>query len=149
MPVAFASKRFSLRKLVFPLFDTDFHGRLLVVFDYLVQMQINLSLLGDVPVFHLAGRLDASTAPVIEERLGLLLEEGGKQVVFACDDLDYVSRAGLRVFIITLKATKTRGGGMAVAGLQNPVRELFHLAGLEELFVLAPTPHEAAAGLKS
>jgi anti-sigma B factor antagonist len=112
-------------------------------------MQINLSLLGGIPVFQLLGRLDASTAPALEERLGLLLDDGGSKVVFDCEGLDYVSSAGLRVFISTLKSTKARGGGLAMARLQNPVRELFRLAGLEELFILAPTLDEAAEHLRS
>jgi anti-sigma B factor antagonist len=121
----------------------------LVVFGYIDRMQITLSFLGDIPVFHLIGRLDASTSTALEERLGLLLDDGGSRVVFDCEGLAYVSSAGLRVFITTLKSTKACGGGLALARLQNPVRELFRLAGLEELFVLAPTVDEAAERLKS
>ena len=108
-------------------------------------MEITLSLVGDIPILHLLGRLDASSAPALEERINLFLAEGGQKLVFDCQALDYISSAGLRVFITTLRTMKSRGGLMAVASLQKPVREIFHLAGLEELFILGNSKEEAAS----
>jgi anti-sigma B factor antagonist len=119
--------------------DFCFYG---VIF---LMMEISLSLVGDVPVFHLCGRLDASTAPGLQERFSLVLAEGETRVVMDCRDLTYISSAGLRVFITALKSLKSRGGGLGVASLQRPVMDLFRLAGLEELFLPAASVEEAAA----
>lgn len=113
-------------------------------------MEISLTLAGSVPVFHLSGRLDATTSPMLEERLGPILEdpERAANIVIDCSDLTYVSSAGLRVFISTQRHLSSRGGCVAFAALSKPVRELFHLAGLEELFVIEPSVGEAAKRLE-
>jgi len=99
-------------------------------------MEITVSVVEEIPVFHLSGRLDVTTAPLLEERLEPLLEETGQKILFDCSELNYVSSAGLRVFISTLRHLSANGGGIAFASLMPPVKELFHLAGLENLFLI-------------
>ena len=114
-------------------------------------MEISLTLAGTIPVFHLSGRLDVATSPLLEERLKPVLEEneGSRTIVFDCSELSYVSSAGLRVFISSQRQLTARGGGVAFAALSKPVRDLFHLAGLEELFIIEPSVGEAATRLGS
>ena len=108
-------------------------------------MEITLSLVREIPVLRLSGRLDVTSSPMLEERLKPLLGEGGTRLVFDCSGLDYVSSAGLRVFLLASRQLKGRGGGVAFAALSSPVRELFQLAGLEELFPVAGNAEGAAA----
>ena len=110
-------------------------------------MEITLSLVGEIPVFRLCGRLDVATSPLLEERLRLLLAEQNKRIVFDCAELNYVSSAGLRVFLSALRHLSAEGGGVAFASLSEPVRQLFQLAGLEEFFIIEPTPESAAGRL--
>lgn len=110
-------------------------------------MEITLGMSGGIPVFSLSGRLDAITAPVLEERLKPLLDDpaGAKHLILDGAGLAYVSSAGLRVFLLVQRQLGSRGGGLAFAGLTNQVHDLFQLAGLQELFVIEATV-EAAAG---
>ena len=108
-------------------------------------MEITLSLARGIPVFSLAGRLDVVTCPVLEERLAPLYEAAGSRLIMECSSLTYVSSAGLRVFLLCQRHLGAGGGGVAFASLGKPVRELFHLAGLEDLFIIEETT-EAAAG---
>lgn len=115
-------------------------------------MEISLTLAGTIPVLQLAGRLDVATSPLLEERITPIREdhegkEGSPRIVFDCSELSYVSSAGLRVFISTQRQLTARGGGVAFAALSKPVRELFHLAGLEELFIIEPSVGDAAVRL--
>jgi len=110
-------------------------------------MDLSLSLSGNVPVFRLAGRLDATTSPLLEERIKPLLEEQGKKLVFDCDGLTYVSSAGLRVFLTCQRQLSAQGGGVAFASLSRPVQDLFQLAGLQDLFTIESTAEAAAARL--
>jgi anti-anti-sigma factor len=111
-------------------------------------MEITLSVAGEIPVFHLKGRLDVSTSPLLEERLKPLLSVQGQKVIFDCDELTYVSSAGLRVFIATLRHLAAQEGGVSFAKLTPSVRELFHLAGLDNLFIIESSVEEAAARLQ-
>ena len=110
-------------------------------------MEITLSLIGDIPVFHLTGRLDVTTSSLLEERLKPLLLLDRQRVVFDCASLTYVSSAGLRVFISSLRNLSTKGGGMAFASLTPPVKDLFCLAGLENLFLIEDTVDAALSRL--
>jgi anti-anti-sigma factor len=110
-------------------------------------MDITLSFLGKVPVFHLAGRLDVTTSPLLEDRVKPLLSIEGQRVIFDCSGLTYVSSAGLRVFISTLRTLSSQGGGVTFAALTDPVRDLFHLAGLDNLFVIVSAPSDAIIAL--
>lgn len=114
-------------------------------------MEISLTLAGTIPVFHLSGRLDVATSPLLEERIQTILEgnEASSRIVFDCSELSYVSSAGLRVFIFAQRQLSGHGGGVAFASLSKPVRDLFHLAGLEDLFIIEPSVAEAAARLGS
>ncbi len=110
-------------------------------------MEITLSLSGTIPIFHLAGRLNVTTAPHLEDRLKPLLEAPDQQIVFDCAGLTYVSSAGLRVFIATFRHLSMHGGGMAFASLTQSVSELFRLAGLDGLFMIENSVEGAAARL--
>ncbi len=110
-------------------------------------MEITLSLAGDIPVFHLSGRLDVTTCSLLEDRLKPLLLLNNQRVVFDCAELNYVSSAGLRVFISTLRNLSARGGGVSFAALTPQVKDLFHLAGLENLFLVEETVHAAVSHL--
>jgi anti-anti-sigma factor len=112
-----------------------------------VAMDVSLSLCGAIPVFRLAGRLDATSSPLLEERIKPLLEEQGKKLVFDCDGLTYVSSAGLRVFLTCQRQLSAHGGGVAFASLSTPVKDLFHLAGLQDLFMIEANAEAAAARL--
>ncbi len=111
-------------------------------------MEITLSFVREVPIFHLAGRLDVTTSPLLEDRLKPLLCMPGQRVVFDCEGLIYVSSAGLRVFISTQRTLSNHGGGVSFAALTQPVKELFRLAGLETLFPIEPSLEEAISRLQ-
>ena len=111
-------------------------------------MEITLSLAGEIPVFHLTGRLDMTTSPLLEERLKPLLTEPGQKLVFDCAELTYISSAGLRVFLSTMRHLTAENGNVVFAHLSAPVADLFRLAGLEDLFLITPTIEEAASILQ-
>lgn len=112
-------------------------------------MEITLSMVEEIPVMSLVGRLDVTTSPVLQERLKLVIAGEGSKIILDCGQLSYVSSAGLRVFLTGQRQLASHGGGLAFASLSQPVLDLFRLAGLENLFVIAETPAEAAARLRA
>jgi anti-anti-sigma factor len=76
----------------------------------------------------LRGRLDAQTAPVLEERLQRLLDSPAvTAALFDLAELQYIGSAGIRVLVHTRKILEARGGGVAVANLQPMVRQVFDI----------------------
>jgi anti-sigma B factor antagonist len=74
----------------------------------------------------LRGRLDSQTAPMLDERLDLVLKSA-TALLFDMAGLEYVSSAGIRVLVKARKALEARGGGVAVANLQPPVRRVIEI----------------------
>ena len=112
-------------------------------------MEITLSLADGIPVMSLAGRLDVTTSPVLEERIQPLLSTPVSKLILDSSSLVYVSSAGLRVFISAQRQLLAAGGGLAFSSLAKPVRDLFHLAGLEELFLIEDSVEAAVGKLSS
>jgi anti-anti-sigma factor len=97
---------------------------------------------------HLDGRLDSLTAPVFEQQLQELLKDGDYHVVMACDDLVFVSSAGLRVFLTFAKKIKKQSGNLALCGIQPAVYAILESSGLLSILKLCSNAEEAMAHVK-
>ncbi len=86
----------------------------------------------------LAGRLDGLSSPDLEQQVTALIGSGVRTLIFDLSALDYVSSAGLRVFIIAAKKLKASGGGAQFISLTPAVRDVFHVSGLLTAFGVAP-----------
>lgn len=84
-------------------------------------------------VVKLNGRLDAVTAPEVEGFLGELVEAGETGLAVDLAGVDYVSSAGLRVFLVTAKKLKAAGGELSLAGLTGNVKEVIEISGFPSI----------------
>lgn len=94
-------------------------------------------------LLELSGKLDASTAPTLEEKILKLIDGGTQRMVFDFAGLEYVSSAGLRVFLLAAKKLKRANGKLGLAAVQDHVKHVFDLAGFTSLFTFYPTREEA------
>lgn len=80
------------------------------------------------------GRLDTSTAPQLET---VLMEEtdGVTDLIFDCAEMEYISSAGLRVF---LKAQKKMNiaGSMKVIHVNEANMEVFSITGFDQILTI-------------
>jgi anti-sigma B factor antagonist len=74
----------------------------------------------------LRGRLDAQTAPILDQRLDEVLESA-TALLFDLAGVEYISSAGIRVMVKARKALEARGGGVAIAHAQPPVRRVLDI----------------------
>ena len=82
----------------------------------------------------LEGRLDTSTAPLLESELRDALN-GIENLVFDLEKLVYVSSAGLRVFLATQK-TMARQGSMVIRNVQPDIMEIFEVTGFVDILTI-------------
>ena len=80
----------------------------------------------------LSGRLDSSTAPDLEKQLDLTDTD---ILVFDLAGLEYISSAGLRILLASMKAMD-RQGEMTVRHVQPAVMELFTVTGFSEILTI-------------
>lgn len=94
------------------------------------------------------GRLDFSAAAPFQQHLEQALAAAPKAaagaVIVDCGALDYVSSAGLRVFLQIARASQRAGIAFALSTLQPAVREVFELSGFSRMI---PVHADRAAAL--
>jgi anti-sigma B factor antagonist len=83
-----------------------------------------------------SGRVDSNTAPEFEKTLKKVIEGGQHNVILELSDVDFMSSAGLRSMVSSLKACKSGGGDLVLAAPSSRVVEVMQLAGLTSLFTV-------------
>lgn len=91
------------------------------------------------------GRVDSNSASGLE--IALLARAKEPRLLIDLSSVDYISSAGLRVFLMLARKVKESGGKLALCGLGASVKQVFDLAGFTALFVVEPTVDEGAARL--
>jgi len=94
-------------------------------------MEIIQEIQSGIEIFRVKGRLDSNTAALLEERLNKSLENGTARMVMDFQDLDYISSAGIRVILKTVKSLKRTNGNIVLCSLQDYVQEVFQIAGFD------------------
>jgi len=82
----------------------------------------------------LEGRLDTAAAPETEKALKPLYEADGRDIIFDCNALEYISSSGLRIFLGILKAAKPKGSQVTIVGINDDLRQVFAMTGFINLF---------------
>jgi anti-sigma B factor antagonist len=96
-------------------------------------MDIIVTQESDIFIFALRGKLDAVSAPQLEEMLVQWFEKSGKKLIFNLQDLEYISSVGLRIFLATAKKMKKCEGKLCMASLQKKVKDVFTISGFISL----------------
>lgn len=84
---------------------------------------------GDRVTIQLSGSLDSTTVHVLESRLTTAVASRPIQVVFDLEGLNFVTSAGIRLFLLTSKQQKQQGGQVTFVHLQPQIREVFQIIG--------------------
>ena len=75
----------------------------------------------------LKGSLDSETAPQLEAHLDKVLDKHIKALTCDMSGLDFISSAGLRVFVKAQKTLAARGGEVLMAHLQPQIQKVFDI----------------------
>jgi len=94
------------------------------------------------------GRLDSQTAPLLQERL-LGRIDAAPSVLIDCSRLDYVSSAGLRVFLMGAKRCQQSQRAFAICGLQDTVKEVFEISGFLSILSCYPDREQARQAISA
>ncbi len=89
------------------------------------------------------GRLDITAAGVLEERVEPILARGVKRLILDLAGVHYMSSAGLRSILVTLKKTHLTKGTMALCGATAGVLQVLELSGFRG--ILKNYPDRSAA----
>jgi anti-sigma B factor antagonist len=95
------------------------------------------------------GRLDLPAARAIEDSLNELLDAGRGRVVVDLAEVGYVASAGLKALLTALRRARLQDGDVRLASLTTRVREVFEMAGFDQVFSIYGNVDEAIASFNT
>lgn len=88
---------------------------------------------GNATVISVKGRMDAVSSPEFENEMEGLMAEGEIAFIIDLGELDYISSAGLRSILATIKKLKAKEGKLLLAQLKEMVKEVFEISGFSAI----------------
>jgi anti-anti-sigma factor len=99
-------------------------------------------------VLQVSGRLDQDTCDAFRGDLMKHVDtasRGGGGIVLDLSQMEYISSAGLRCFMLASRQAKAQQARIFVAALQPMVKEIFDISHFNLVFQVFPTVREALA----
>lgn len=81
------------------------------------------------------GEIDVATSPRLRKELTSLMERGARRIILDLGAMTFIDSSGLGVLVGALRRLREQGGdAIVLRGLQEPVRRVFEITGLTDLF---------------
>ena len=97
-------------------------------------MKIEKNLNGSTLGIALVGRLDTTTAPMLDDAIKNGLD-GVTELLFDFEKLEYISSAGLRVLLAAQKAM-SKQGKMIIRNVDKDIMEVFDITGFSDILTI-------------
>ena len=97
-------------------------------------MTIEIKRNAEETMIELVGRLDTTTAPVLDKTISSDIE-GTKSLILDLKNLEYISSAGLRVLLGAQKKMQ-KIGSMKVINVCEEVMEVFEMTGFADILTI-------------
>ncbi|MGM9733076.1 MAG: STAS domain-containing protein [Prevotella sp.] len=81
-------------------------------------------------------RIDTINAGAFEREINEILNESGVNVVFDCNDLDYISSSGLRVVLKAQKMLTAKKSTMKLIGVKPQIKKVFDMTGFSRFLTI-------------
>jgi anti-sigma B factor antagonist len=107
------------------------------------MVQIDIIKENDITTLNINGEVDASSSIQLDESLGGIVSNGDPIILINCGGLNYISSAGLGVFMSYIEDVNAKNIKMALYGLNDKVMNVFEILGLDQLLTIVNTKKEA------
>jgi anti-anti-sigma factor len=108
-----------------------------------VGLHIKLEEIDRKLVLRIEGRIDASSALILERKIQQLIDENHKELILDFTEVDYLSSAGMRVLFAATKKLAAKKGDLVLFSLSEEVAEIVRMAGFDKILHLCATEEEA------
>lgn len=98
------------------------------------KFKVNFKDVGEVKCMLLSGFLDAHTAPILENAIQNVMSENNYKILMNFSELDYISSAGLGVFMSFIEDIRNNGGDIKMTAMSDKIFSVFDLLGFTMLF---------------
>jgi len=107
-------------------------------------MEISTRTVNDVTVVDISGSLDTHTSGAASDEMAKVIGNAEKMLL-NLENLEFLSSAGLRVFLRTAKQQKGSGGAIKVCNATGVVKEVMEISGFGSLLDLHEFESDALA----
>ena len=94
-------------------------------------------------ILAIIGEIDASSSIELDLAIAKSVGEGYKKILVDCGALEYISSAGLGVFMSYIEELKDKRISLVLFGLKERVLNTFSILGLADLLNIQGTKEEA------
>lgn len=101
----------------------------------------------DMVFLNLRGRLDSENAQSLEDNLMKLIDNGARQLIIDCSQVEFIDNAGLRALLNTAKRAVAVDGRVALHSPSLSAKEMFDKTGFSMVSRIYYTREEAIAGV--
>lgn len=96
----------------------------------------------DIYIIQVIGEVDASSSIHLDQSINDATKKS-KKILVNCNELEYISSAGLGVFMSYINDLKEQNIKMILYGLSEKVRHVFQILGLDQLLNIVNSDEEA------
>lgn len=101
------------------------------------EIEVKEEVDGEKLVLRLIGRVDANTAPPLEEQVLKKIDQGSHKILVDFEKVDYISSAGMRFLLSCTKKMKGVSGKFVICSMSEGVIEVVNMAGFNHVLAIA------------
>jgi len=113
------------------------------MFEYRLSEELGLKCL------HLKGRIDSMSSTEIQQQVNGLILAGERRFVTDFEEVNYISSAGLRIFLAAQKQLSKAGGEIILFKMPPDVLRVFKMSGFDQLFRIVSSEEEIQSALQA
>ncbi len=106
-------------------------------------ISIRSELIQDKVVVHIQGNMDVHNTHHIEKQLMDIVEGAKTGIIFDLSDVNFISSAGIRVLVTSLRMCQDLGIKISICSLKPAVEKVFDVIGINQLFSIHPDLNSA------
>jgi anti-anti-sigma factor len=99
--------------------------------------------IGETVVVHIQGNMDVHNTHHVEQQLMDIVNGAKSAIVFDLGQVNFVSSAGIRVLVTSLRMCQDLGIRISICSLKPAVEKVFDVVGINQLFVIHPDLNSA------
>ena len=111
------------------------------------MLKIEKNIENDHSVLSLIGEIDASNSVELDEMITDMVQGGVHNLLVDCSRLEYISSAGLGVFMSYLEEFQEKEIQLVIFGLKEKVFQVFNILGLDQLIKIRSSKQDALGEL--
>ena len=107
------------------------------------MVNIDTKIEADILTLKVVGEVDASSSINLDNAINNAIKAGHKKILIYGEGMNYISSAGLGVFMSYLQDFEKHNIKMVLYGLNEKVLNVFKILGLDQLISIAESESEA------